>query len=587
MNKYLSLFLGIIFLLTTFGCDPIENATSAQEQVNQIGWLVPPSMSQQLPKGELVQSYIKQIEAVLRSPLPVILLESDELKNNEAALAQSIAIHNRDFLRDVNKRGTGEPLHSEIMSVRPASVLELANEKITKTLKIYRVELYNFYYNTSTIAYIDVAQRKILKVNYSTATPNVVNVKLQKIAKEIALSSQEVLKVLGKSRKQAASLPFTVNSTKCERSRHLCTAPTFKVGNKELWVIVDLTDLDMVGYDWVVSNPNRPTVVTERSLQNEFVVDKYCDTDNKLKQNDWDITYTLTGSDGLEIKNVEFKGKPVLESAKLVDWHVTYEFKEGFGYSDATGCPMFSAAAVVAFNGPEIEEIKQNNQKIGFALIQDFRSPVWPLACNYRYQNRFEFYDDGRFRITGVNLGLGCGNGGWYRPVFRIALSGNGTGQKVARWQQNGWKSLAREGWALQDDNTVYSPDGYLYKITTSANAGYYLEPGRGQFNDGGRGDNAYTYITVNHRDGKEGENNMPTIGSCCNTDYRQGPEAFLTPEESLEGRDITLWYVPQMPNDDTPGSEYCWVIPQVVGGHEFDKTFAGIVGPMFVPFTY
>ena len=46
---------------------------------------------------------------------------------------------------------------------------------------------------------------------------------------------------------------------------------------------------------------------------------------------------------------MRFGGRPVLESAKLVDWHVSYSESDGFGYSDAVGCPVFSAAAAFSF----------------------------------------------------------------------------------------------------------------------------------------------------------------------------------------------------------------------------------------------
>ena len=247
---------------------------------------------------------------------------------------------------------------------------------------------------------------------------------------------------------------------------------------------------------------------------------------------------------------------------------------------------MFSAAAVVAFNGPQVEDIVKNGETVGFALIQDFRSPVWPLACNYRYQNRYEFYKDGRFRVTGVNLGLGCGKGGWYRPVFRIALAAEaGQGQTISKWEDAKWQPISEESWYLQDSTINYSPNGYIYQIQTSDSKGYYLEPGQGQFGDGGRGDHAYSYITVDHGTAAEGSENLPTFGACCNTNYEQGPEAFMKPKESLENKNLIIWYVPQMANDDTPGEEYCWVKIKVKDGHEYDQTFAGIVGPMFVPF--
>ena len=172
----------------------------------------------------------------------------------------------------------------------------------------------------------------------------------------------------------------------------------------------------------------------------------FCRQDNFIDQAGWGIRYRLTGSDGLEIRDVTFKGKSVLTSAKIVDWHVSYRQKKTgdgateayiggrrvdftetesgdllFGYSDAMGCPMFSTSVVLPFNAPQVKDLLDAaGEKVGFYLTQDFRNPKWPMACNYRYENRFEFFDDGAFRIVGVNKGRGCGEEAIYRPVMRI-----------------------------------------------------------------------------------------------------------------------------------------------------------------------
>ena len=69
------------------------------------------------------------------------------------------------------------------------------------------------------------------------------------------------------------------------------------------------------------------------------------------------MDYILTSSDGLRISDVHFQGQQVFDSAKLVDYHVSYSKTEGFGYSDAIGCPIFSQAAVLALEPPQVEDI--------------------------------------------------------------------------------------------------------------------------------------------------------------------------------------------------------------------------------------
>ena len=60
---------------------------------------------------------------------------------------------------------------------------------------------------------------------------------------------------------------------------------------------------------------------------------------------------------------------------------------------------MFSTFSVLAYGGPEVEPIVENGEEIGFALVQDFRQLGWPMPCHYRYEQRYELYRDGRFRV--------------------------------------------------------------------------------------------------------------------------------------------------------------------------------------------
>jgi len=192
-----------------------------------------------------------------------------------------------------------------------------------------------------------------------------------------------------------------------------------------------------------------------------------------LNRDGWSFNYQLTTSDGLEIRDVKFKDNYLIKSAKVVDWHVAYkglsnqeinvsepvyvagrrvEFVQEsngsyfFGYNDAMGCPMFSTSVVLAFNEPQITTLKdENGSEIGFAITQDFRNPKWPMACNYRYENRFEFYKDGSFRVVAINKGRGCADNAIYRPVMRIDLFQQETEESFSIFDGNRWKSWDKE----------------------------------------------------------------------------------------------------------------------------------------------
>jgi hypothetical protein len=272
-----------------------------------------------------------------------------------------------------------------------------------------------------------------------------------------------------------------------------------------------------------------------------------------------------------------------VNNAKIVDWHVNYSNTEGFGYSDAVGCPEFSQAAVVAVTDPRVSDIIENGESIGFALEQYFSSEQWPMPCNYNYMQRFEFYKDGRFRVAGASLGRGCGNNGTYRPVFRISMAGNEN--SFSQFDKSNWKVWEKEQWHLQNEEDAFTPEGFLYKVEDKLQNGFYIEPNRGQFNDGSRGDFAYMFVTKQQTAVDEGDNDLVSIGPCCNTDYHQGPEKFIEPNpENISTTGIVLWYVPQMKNDDTKGKEYCWAESYLEKGVYKTQVYPCIAGAMFVP---
>lgn len=528
--------------------------------------------------------------AALVSDQPILTLESG--LDSKQQKAQQLAVADAQFQFFARDPQTKQPVRSEIMMVRPALPADLTTAAAAAcgTGACYRVEMFNYNANATAIALVDIVKGSVVEVTYNPEAQPELPGYLADLAVQIAINSPEVAAALGfKPSAGLAGMPgvkTALNESQCERSHHLCVGPTFLLHDqaRALWAIVDLTEGRLVGIRWTDTGQGDAVPVTEQSLQDAVVMANFCEKVLPLTRDGWELSYTLTPSDGLEIKDVQFQGRSVLRSAKLVDWHVSYSGKDGFGYSDATGCPLFSAASVVAFNGPTIEDIVQDGETVGFALVQDFRSELWPLSCNYRYVQRYEFYADGRFRVGGLNLGRGCGNNGLYHPVLRLALAPGPQGDKttIAEWNGQEWISWDKEGWVQQTAATAYTPEGYEFRILGGDGQGYMLEPNRGQFGDGSRGDNAFIYVTLHKPD--EGDADMITIGPCCNTDYRQGPEKFMEPPEPITASDLVLWYVPRLKNDDTPGQQYCWTESVIEQGLVQYKTYPCAFGPMFVP---
>lgn len=542
------------------------------------GQLAVPLATPDLTRLPLLAAHTSRVQQALQQPVPILPLS--EGLNDEQLEAQALALNDPRFQTYTRDQQTRAPMRNEIFGVYPlrASDITPATESCS-THTCYRVEMYNYALNLYLAAVADLQTETVINVvGYNNSQPDIPP-SLTAIALEIARHAPEVVQTLGYTPENSdalmANTRTALNHTFCERSAHLCVAPTFVVGEYALWAIVDLTDGVLVGARW--TKVGSAMTVTEKELQDETIMRKYCRQDIPLEQDGWRLNYTLTSSDGLRISEVSFQGKPLLESVKLVDWHVNYSSSDGFGYSDTVGCPVFSQAAVIAIQPPVVEDIRVNGEVVGFALVQEFWSKLWPRPCNYYYEQRYEFYQDGRFRPIVANVGRGCGNDGTYRPVTRIALASPDS--TFSQWQGSEWQVWQHEDWRLAADVPA-NLEGYAFRV-----GNYYVVPSTGQFGDGGRGDDAYIYVTLHHANRDEGDSDMPTIGPCCNKDHQQGPERFInsTPEP-ITASPLVIWYVAQMHNDDTPGSEYCWAKSVLENGVYVPQKYPCPSGPLFVP---
>jgi hypothetical protein len=545
---------------------------------------IAPRATPDLAQLPLLAAHLQRVQTALSQPIPILTLTEglDEAQTQ----AQKLAVNDSRFQGYLRDQKTQAPLRNEVFGVYPLRASDITPQiAACATNPCYRVELYNYAMNFYLAAVVDLKQNAVLNVfGFENTQPDIPDA-LTQIAIEIATNSPEVKHTLENSSQTKgaimANTKTALNGTVCERARHLCVAPTFVVGDQALWAIVDLTDGRLVGTRW--TDVGRTRSITEKELQNDSILRHYCQQETALEQDGWRMNYMLTSSDGLRISGVSFQDVPILQSAKLVDWHVSYSVPDGFGYSDAVGCPVFSQAAVIAVQPPSVEPIEVNGEVVGFALKQEFWSELWPQPCNYFYAQRYEFYRDGRFRPVVMSVGRGCGDNGTYRPVTRIAFAdGNYT---FSQWNGMAWDDWQHEDWRLAADVPA-TTDGYQFRLRNAA-GGYYIEPGIGQFGDGGRGDNAFMYITLHHTDRDEGDADMPTIGPCCNTDYQQGPEKFInaTPEP-ISDSPLVMWYVAQLHNDDTPGAEYCWAETVPENGLYIPREYPCLSGPMFVPLT-
>ncbi len=587
IKKYFLNVVPIFFLLYSCNNNPVSTATTAIDTTGAYNSII--AATDSLKTFDFVNTKVEAIKKSLLQTTPILLC-GDSL-NALQKTAQSLVITDSVFTKNIRNPKNNLPYRNEIFGVLPARESDIVNIKgIVNIADCYRIEMYNYALNLTTIAIANSKQQKILTVFTQQQSQPEIPQYLKNVAIKIAIESAEVQQAYGikPTEKEAlmASTKTSLNRSKCERSRHLCVAPTFVKDDKALWAIVDLTDYKLVGLRWtnVGHAGPMPPIMTERKLQDDKITACFCEVETPIKKDGWKMNYMLTSSDGLRIAQVSFNGKPILQSAKLVDWHVSYSGTDGFGYSDAVGCPYFSQAAVIAFEPPKIAQLKDdNNNIVGFTIEQVFKSEQWPMPCNYNYRQRYEFYKDGKFRVACASLGRGCGNDGTYRPVFRIAFASEQN--NFAEWDGKNWNNWAAEKWQLQSSTTNYFTNKFEYKLSDNVENGFYMQPGNGNFADGGLGDNAYVYVTQNKPNVEEGEADLVTIGPCCNTDYHQGPEKFMEPvPDNIQNKKLVVWYVAQLKNDDAKGKEYCWAESVLENGIYTTKVYPCFAGPMFVP---
>ncbi len=526
-----------------------------------------------------------RISRVLLTKKPILLLDLGD-EDKDAVLAQDLVVNDPRLQEYYFEKGTGKPMLSEVFSVsamRPSD--QPGTGMACQGKGCYRVEIYHYPTNSMILALVNTHNKQLLDLSYYRGFQPDLPPHLGDLAVWIATHDTAVIAQYGgkgpeKDQVRMPSTKTALNRTKCQRSQHLCVAPTFVKENKALWVIVDLTDLRIAGLKWTEVGTTG-MAVTERLVQNEKMMECFCEKENKHQQDGWSFAYSLTRSDGLKLSDIRYKDQPLFEDIRMVDWHVSYSTTEGFGYSDAIGCPEYSQAAVVAIEPPYFEPMVNGADTIGFRIVQKYFSEGWPTPCSYNYQQHFEFYRDGSFRPVVGSLGRGCGTDGIYRPVTRMALAGRNNYFESLRDGQ--WKVWEREGWQLENELTEYADGRFFGRILSGEKPFLKIEAAKGQFGDGGRGDRAYYYLTRRHRDRNEAETDLPTVGPCCNTDHRQGPEKFIEPlPEAAANTELVLWYVPQLKNDNRPGAEYCWAESVLENGVYVARVYPCFSGPKF-----
>jgi hypothetical protein len=490
-----------------------------------------------------VQARQARILAALQAP-PYILRRTDL----ELALqaAQDAAVSD-PRVQEATATTDGQRLRAEVMTVAPARAGDVPPALAQRCVPdCTRVVLYVYPTNTTITALVD-AQNQVIDVQALPGAQPEIPQDLADLATQIAIHDPQLHAAFdGLTPTEAMALMSAtktgLETTTCERSRRLCVSPVFVWGDQALWTIVDLTDFTLVAAaTWTEQGASgRRRVASEATLQDAALA-PLCETPQTLERDGWRAEYLLTSSDGLELRNVTFQGRPMLTSAKVVDWHVNYEGTDGQrpGFADAVGCPVFSSAAVIPYGPPTI----QADDDRGFTLQITFRSPNWPQPCNYQYTFSATFAPDGTLTVLAGNEGRGCGLGGIYHPIIRLEPPAGplslSTGVAPV--------SLDIEGMDTWPAETPLT-------FTVAGDERQVITPLWGD------ADSAYLYWT--RAADAEGRGDLPSIARVGSLDIQQGPDQFVD-GEALDAAPV-LWFVPRIANAER---ERCWADSTIQNG--------------------
>ncbi|MFO7540601.1 MAG: PKD domain-containing protein [Chloroflexota bacterium] len=491
-----------------------------------------------------------------------------DMSNPQRQLAQDLALADARVLHHTSGS------RAEVFGVRDMMGQFTAASAECETAVCYQVEIYNFDRNAAITAIVDVEAKQVRDVLYLENAQPGVNKRLADLARELASNHPDVIEALGYRPHDVdvAGVGGGLLDTNCD-GRHLCVALIYHQPERLLWAVVDLTLEEVAGVTWTEMPPELPQSAPPFLPQG-------CPAPGIVAREGWSLSYQTTGIDGLRVHTVSYNGMPVINNIKLVEWHIAYA--GGGGFIDIIGCGGSGGGFhIYPYGETEIIDLfDEDDTVIGFEVVQDFRMGNWGANCNYRYDQRLQFFEDGRFRVVGGAYGKGCNTIGVYRPVVRIDIAINGSdNNSFATWDGSDWLTHQEEFWQLQD--APYTDEGYRWQVYNADGTAYYIEPGQGQFEDSPEPDNAYIYVTMHKPE--EGDTDLPAIGTCCNSDHQQGPHHFVD-GDPIENQNLVIWYVPQMDKYGVaPGPYTCWTVT----GEPNPETYPCFSGPMFVPVTH
>lgn len=150
------------FLIFLISCKSNNNNSGTIEKHYLLVKSAP--VQEVLKKIPELTAYAELMKNSLKAKPPILKMDDNSLKDAKAKIAQNIAIQNNDFIRDVYHPENGAALRNEIMSVRVAEPSEIPSGIQCNPEDCYRVVMYNYYFNSSVIALVDVAKGVVTNI---------------------------------------------------------------------------------------------------------------------------------------------------------------------------------------------------------------------------------------------------------------------------------------------------------------------------------------------------------------------------------------------------------------------------------------
>ena len=244
---------------------------------------------------------------------------------------------------------------------------------------------------------------------------------------------------------------------------------------------------------------------------------------NAIEQAGWKVHWRVTESAGLMIYLASYEGRRILWEGSLpfitVDHQrQTLSVDEDSGGEAGHG-PFWAPLGVRNLVGA----IRKSDFRGGFELAADF------AAGPYRYTQMWRFHQDGRMAPWLIIHGTGLHDGHTYHPHWRFDFDIDGAGDDALEHFEGGrWNRVAEEGWLPYTGDA--DTDGAVWRqIDFGTGAQVSIRPHMWEDAE---------LFAIRYQ-GAEYAPLSPRVD-----DGAQSFPAGYGGNDSIDGEDVTLWYV-------------------------------------------